>query len=140
MFDQLVSAKQEALSDLVEKKGGVKALKNDDKMLLSLDEAASETPHTEGRSAQRVNPNDAQLNVDDLKNDIFEDPGLALKKNQSVFVRKFEVQKRMLIKELTDAIRRDTDRVVRGTKGGPCERLLDRVSRLKDTHLLNVCS
>ncbi|KAI0249341.1 hypothetical protein BJV78DRAFT_1347821 [Lactifluus subvellereus] len=129
MFQQLVSPEQKQLSELVDAKGGVKIFWNDDKMLLSLEETASKvsgTPSAEGHRAQRGKATDPNRNADDLRNDIFEEPDAAVEKNRMVFFRKFEVQKRQIIDELTLVVKRESDRVIQEVKGGPHERILDR--------------
>ena len=78
----------------------------------------------------RAKPSDANPNADDLRKDIFEDPDAATEKNRIVFFRKFEVQKRQIIDELTLVVTRESDRVIQVVKGGPHERILDRVSIL----------
>lgn len=131
MFQQLVSPEQKNLSQLVAAKGGVKALRNNDKMLLSLEESsnkATRAPNSEGRRMPHAKASDANPNVDDLRKDIFEDPDAAADKNRIVFFRKFEVQKRQIIDELTLVVTRESDRVIQVVKGGPHERILDRVS------------
>lgn len=131
MFQQLVSPEQKELSALVATSGGVKALRNNNKinkMLLVLEETASRassTPSAEGHRALRTKVNDA----DDLKIDIFEDPDAAVEKNRDVFFRKFGAQKNQIINELTLVIQREGDRTIQEVKDGPHERIRDRVSR-----------
>jgi HD superfamily phosphodiesterase len=130
MFEQLVSPEQKQLSATVAAKGGVKALRNNDKMLLELERKASEAPSAssaEGHRAPRSQPGDANQNADDLRTDIFEDPDAAVEKNQTVYFRKFEAQKRQIIDELTLVVKRESDRVIQEIKSGPHERILDRV-------------
>jgi hypothetical protein len=119
MFEQLVSPEQKQLAVTVAANGGVKALRNNDKMLLTL---ASKAP-----SASSAEEHRAAKNVDDLRTEIFEDPDAAVEKNQSVFFRKFETQKRQIIEELTLVVQRESDRVIQEIKGGPHERIRDRV-------------
>ena len=141
MFQQLVSPEQKSLSDLVAASGGVKALRNNDKMLLSLEEKASKgssATSSEGRRMPRAKPSDINPNADDLRKDIFEDPDTAADKNRVVFFRKFEVQKRQIIDELTLVVTRESDRVIQVVKGGPHERILDRVSILTPHITLNM--
>ena len=132
MFRQSVSPEQQKLSELVTQvtaNGGVKALRNKDKMLLDLEETASKsssTPSAEGHRALRAKAGD----VDDLKNDIFEEPSAAVEKNREVFFRKFEVQKNQIIDELNLVVKRESDRVIEAVKGGPHERIRDRVGHL----------
>jgi hypothetical protein len=130
MFEQLVSPEQKQLAEAVAANGGVRALKNDDKMLLELERTASKAtsaPGADGPRASRSKPGDGNPNVDDLRKDIFEDPDAAVERNQTVFFRKFEAQQRQIIDELTLVVKRETDRVIQEIKGGPHERILDRV-------------
>jgi hypothetical protein len=130
MFEQLVSPEQKQLSETVAAYGGVKALKDDDKMLLELERTASNAtsaPGAEGPRAPRTKPGDANPNADDLRKDIFEDPDAAVERNQTVFFRKFEAQQRQIIDELTLVVKRESDRVIQQITGGPHERILDRV-------------
>ncbi|KAI9438366.1 hypothetical protein H4582DRAFT_1815213 [Lactarius indigo] len=129
MFQQLVGPEQKSLAELVAAKGGIKALRNNDKVLLSLEQTASKAssaPSSEGHRMNRSKPSDANTNADDLRKDIFEDPDAAADKNRTVFFRKFEVQKRQIIDELTLVVTRESDRVIQVVKGGPHERILDR--------------
>ena len=134
-FQQLVSPEQQKLSEQLvaqmSRNGGVnlKALRNNDKILLALEKIAiksSSTPSAEGHRALRAKAGD----VDDLKNDIFEDPNAAIERNRDVFFRKFEVQKNQIIDELKFVVERESDRVIKEVKGGPHERIRDRVGHL----------
>jgi hypothetical protein len=133
LFQQLVSPEQKQLSELVDAKGGLNALKDDDKMLLELEKTAeksSSAPKAEVGRARREQPKEANLSADDLRRDVLEDPNVAAEKNLVVFTRKFEAQKNQIVDELTLVIKRETDRVIQEVKGGPHERILDRVSSL----------
>jgi hypothetical protein len=132
MFQQLVGPEQKELSALVTANGGVTALRNDDKALVLLEEMASKASSTSPASAEvhhgpRTKAQDAK-HADDLQNDIFEEPVAALEKNRAVFFRKFEAQKNQIVDELSLVMKRESDRVIQEVKGGPHERLLDRVS------------
>ena len=96
VFQQLVSPEQKQISALVDEMGGVSALRNNDKMLLYLDETlskASSTLGAEGRRAPRKRPTDANPNPDNIINVIFEDHNAAVETNQIVFFHKLEAQK-----------------------------------------------
>ena len=133
MFQQLVGPEQRELSALVTANGGVKALKNNNDMLLLLDETANKssiTPSADGHRVPRAKTKDAKANAeaDDLKNDIFEDPSAAVEKNRDVFFRKFEVQKNQITEEIKRAVERASDRIIKEVNAGPHERIVDRVS------------
>jgi hypothetical protein len=130
LFEQLVSPEQEVLSKLVIAKGGVKVVRNNEKMLLDLEKNASKassSPSLEGHRTRQATPGDADLEVDNLKEDIFEDPNAAAERNWAVFSRKFEAQKNQIIDELSLVIQRENDRVIRELKGKAHERIRDRV-------------
>jgi hypothetical protein len=130
LFEQLVSPEQKQLADLVNAKGGIKVLRNTDKMLLDLEKTASKASSlssVEGYRTRQAKPGDADLEADNLKEDILEDPNAAAEKNWVVFSRKFEAQKNQIIDELTLVVQRESDRVVRELKGKAHERIRDRV-------------
>ena len=130
LFEQLVSPEQKQLAETVAANGGVKALRNNDKMLLELEKPASKAssvPGADGHRAVWAKPGDAKSIADDLRKDIFEDPDAAVEKNQAVYFRKFEAQKRQIIDELTFLVKRESDRVIQEMKGGPHDRIRDRV-------------
>ena len=117
--------------DLVDAKGGVKAFRDDNKMLLDLEKSVSKpsTAKAEGGRAHREQ-------ADDLKRDIFEDPNAAAEKNWAIFSRKFEAQKNQIVDELTLVVQRESDRVVRELKGSAHERIRDRVRLLRTVLLV----
>ena len=119
VFQQLVSPEQKQISALVDEMGGVSALRNNDKMLLYLDETlskASSTLGAEGCRAPRENSTDAKPSADNIVNEIFEDPDAAAEKNQIVFFHKFEAQKNQIIQELSLVVEREGDRIIRETR------------------------
>ena len=130
MFEQLVSPEQKRIEATVAANGGEDAVKNNDGLLLELERTASNalSAHTaEGNRAPQAKPVDTNLNADDLKADIFEDPGTAVEKNNAVYSRRFEAQKRQIIDELDLVVRREGDRVIQELKSGPHERIRDGV-------------
>jgi hypothetical protein len=130
MFQQLVSPEQKQLSALVEAKGGVQVLRDNNKMLLDLEKSTRKSlnPSTvEGYRTRQAKRSDTEPEVDNLRDDIFEDPSTAAEKNWAVFSRKFEAQKNQIVDELTTVVQRESDRVVRELKGGAAERIRDRV-------------
>ncbi|KAI9464111.1 hypothetical protein BJY52DRAFT_887328 [Lactarius psammicola] len=129
MFEQFVSPEQKQLAATVAANGGVKALRNNDKMLLALEKTASKAPSApsaEVHRAPRAKASDASPNAEDLRTDIFEDPDAAVEKNQVVYFRKFEAQKRQIVDELAFVVKRESDRVIQEMKGGPHDRIRDR--------------
>ena len=102
VFQQLISPAEKELSALVTTNGGVKALKNNAKLLLTLEESAgkaSSTQSAEGDVTLQTKANAEKPNTDDLENDIFEDPDTAVEKNFTLFLLKFEAQMNQIIRE-----------------------------------------
>jgi len=133
LFQQLVSPEQKQLSELVAARGGLKVLRDNDKTLLELERTAgkvSSALKAEVGRARREQSKDTTLSADDLRRDVLEDPTVAVEKNLTVFSRKFEAQKNQIVDELTLVVKRESDRVIKEVKGGPHERILDRVSGL----------
>ena len=130
MFEQLVSPEQKRIEAAVAANGGEDAVKNNDELLLELERTASNAlsaQTTEGNRAPQAKPVDTNLNADDLKADIFEDPDTAVEKNTAVYSRRFEAQKRQIIDELDLVVKREGDRVIQELKGGPHKRIRDSV-------------
>jgi len=128
LFEQLVSPEQKRLSELVAEKGGFKILRDSDKMLLDLEATASKSscqPSVDGHRTHQTKFNDSDLKVD--RNDILEEPDVAVEKNWAVFSRKFEAQKNQIIDKLTLVVQRESDRVIREVQGSAHERIRDRV-------------
>jgi hypothetical protein len=130
VFEQLASPEQKQLSDLVNARGGVNVIRNNDKVLLDLEKEASKvssSPTVEGHRMRQVPPGDGDLEVGILREDILEDPDAAAEKNRVMFSRKFEAQKNQIVDELTRVVQRESDRVVQELKGKAHERIRDRV-------------
>jgi hypothetical protein len=140
LFQELVSPEQKRLAELVAEKGGFKALRNNDKMLLNLEETASKSSSPSSAGEHRI-PQAKSRGADlNLNNDIFEDPNDAAEKNWAVFSRKFEVQKNQIIDKLTLVVQRESDRVIRGVQGSAHERIRDRVGIYQLIDSLNLKS
>jgi hypothetical protein len=130
LFEQLVSPEQKQLSDLVSAKGGVDVLRNNDKILLDLEKTASKTsgsPNVEGYRSRQAKSAKTDLEAEDLRVDILEDPNAAAEKNWVAFSRKFEAQKNQITDDLALVVRDEGDRVIRELKGKAHERIRDEV-------------
>jgi hypothetical protein len=141
LFQQFVSPEQKKLSDLVAARGGMRALRDDDKTLSELEKAAekaSGAPKAEVGRARREKSKDTPLTADELRRDILEDPKVTVEKNLTTFTLKFEAQKNQIVDELTLVVKREGDRINQEVKGGPHERILDGVSGLRCLRLLNI--
>jgi hypothetical protein len=129
ILQELVSVEHKQIWENIVRKGGIKAVREDDEILNELERTAGETSSVSSAQGQhtrraREAPNS---NVDDLKSDIFEDPDAAAEKNRVVFGRKFDEQQDQIVRRVTAVVNHASDRVVRELSGGPHERIRDKV-------------
>jgi hypothetical protein len=125
MFEQLVSPEQKRVAATVGN-GSVMALS--DSVLLEVEKTSSKAPPSADMHqalSSRATPTDMNVNVDDLRADICEDPDAAVEKNKAMYILKFEEQK-LQITELASAIERQGDRLFEEISG-PRQRIRDRV-------------
>lgn len=109
---------------MVQAKGGIKVVCNDDKLLKEVDAQAEKSLNRRLDSRQKSGPDDLKQ----LKHDLSDDPDTAMQKNMVVFLRKFEVQRQQIVDELMVVVDRATDRIIKEVRNGAHERILDQVS------------
>ena len=124
LFQQFVSPEQKQLSKQVADMG-VEALRNNIEELRKLDKSSGQST-VEGPRTRQAGLDDKDRDVDNFKENIFEDPNAAVKKNLEVFLRKFEEQ-RSEIMEVKDAVHREGDRIAEIVQGKAHERISDQV-------------
>ncbi|KAJ7291055.1 hypothetical protein C8J57DRAFT_208463 [Mycena rebaudengoi] len=121
MFQQMVQPEQKEMLRVVEQKGGLQACQDNDKILKELSEL--EAKSAPGSGASKGGSKTSGL--EDLKDDLMVDPDAAMEKNLTVFSRKFEVQKRQIVDELTKVVEREGDRVISAITAGPHDKIID---------------
>ncbi|KAJ7326377.1 hypothetical protein DFH08DRAFT_941029 [Mycena albidolilacea] len=127
MFAQMVSPEQKEMARLVEQRGGQAVLDND-KALKELNDLENKSGASQG-TGKTHGGNIAKLSdLDDLKDDLHMDPDAAMEQNMTVFTRKFEVQKRQIIDELSRVVERQGDRIISAVNAGPHDRIIDPAS------------
>jgi len=124
LFRQFVSPEQRQLSKQVDDIG-VEVLRNNIEELRKLDKSSGQST-VEGPRTRPAGLDDKDRDVDNLKENIFEDPNAAVKKNLEVFERKFEDQRREIM-AVKDAVHREGDRIVEIVQGRAHERIIDQV-------------
>ncbi|KAJ7291115.1 hypothetical protein C8J57DRAFT_1458070 [Mycena rebaudengoi] len=124
MFAQFVSPEQKEMAKMVEQRGGAACLDND-KALNELNDFENKSGYSLGSPMHE--PRGAKASeLEELKEDLHTDPDVAVEANMTVFNRKFEVQKRQIIDELTRAVDRAGDRVIDTLlNAGPHNAILD---------------
>ncbi|KAI0040173.1 hypothetical protein FA95DRAFT_1468620, partial [Auriscalpium vulgare] len=120
MFQNFVSKEQKVVADIVAAKGGAKAVRSNDRLLAALDNAVARASEESG-----IRPA-GPASLDELRDDLMDEPDAAVEKNMAIFSRKFEVQKRQIIDEIALVVGRESDRIIREVKMGAHDRILDK--------------
>ncbi|OJT06673.1 hypothetical protein TRAPUB_2476 [Trametes pubescens] len=60
-----------------------------------------------------------------LMQDLADEPAMAIQKNLVFFARKFAIQQRELVREMTEVVKYECERVIAELRGGPHERIID---------------
>ncbi|KAI0708178.1 hypothetical protein C8T65DRAFT_211601 [Cerioporus squamosus] len=128
-FAKAVTPEQQELALLVQKKGGPRSVMGDNdtlKELLRFKPSSATTATKRDASGAEHKAHDA--GSDDLtivKEELFDSPELAIRKNLDIFERKFKMQQRELTEEVKRVIHHEGDRVIEAVTSGPHERIID---------------
>ena len=131
-FSKVVSPEQQELAALVQKKGGPTAVMGDNealKELLKFKPAAAigQAKRGSGRDGAEHNSHQDGDDLAVVKQELFDSPELAIKKNLEVFERKFKMQQRELAEEMRRMVHHEGDRVIEAVTAGPHDRIIDPV-------------
>ena len=131
IFPRIVSPEQQQLAALVENRGGEEVVMRDNDTLKELlkFKPAGEIDQ-EKRSSGRDGPEQNRHEDNDLavvKQELFDSPELAIKKNLEVFEQKFKMQQRELAEEMRRMVHHEGDRVIEAVTAGPHDRIIDPV-------------
>ncbi|CAK5278372.1 unnamed protein product [Mycena citricolor] len=124
LFQKLVPPEQREMAQMVEKKGGQSVMDND-KALKDLNDFENKMLAAQGGGPGHGGKAVKTPDLNDLKEELHGDPQLAMDQNMTVFSRKFEVQKRQIIDELSRVVEREGDRVISAVTAGPHDRIID---------------
>ena len=80
---------------------------------------------TSAPETQHVEP--IQFDYVELRKEIKSDPDEAIQKNLDSFNRKFELQKKQIVEEITRALKVEGDRIIKAGEAGPHDRIVDLV-------------
>ncbi|KAJ6591119.1 hypothetical protein DFH09DRAFT_1138663 [Mycena vulgaris] len=124
MFQGFVSPEQKEMARLVEQRGGQACLE-DDKALKELNEFENKLGGSQGNNSAHGSRTTKASDLEDLKEDLHLEVETALEQNMAVFTRKFDIQKRQIVDELSRVIEREGDRVISAVTAGPHDRIID---------------
>jgi hypothetical protein len=128
------SEEEKDMRRAVEKRGGVKACTENDKMLKELEGISRK--HGSKLSYANIQRDSrkqsAEQSFASLKKEVKDDNhdiDQLLKSNKVVFERKLEMQMRQIIAETAEVVTRESDRVISAVISGPHDRINDSVSQ-----------
>ncbi|KAF8214062.1 hypothetical protein K438DRAFT_995547 [Mycena galopus ATCC 62051] len=125
MFQTFMSPEQKDMARLVEQRGGLQACQENDKVLKELSEIDQKSgTATQGPTGSKGNMS-AKSGLEDLKDELATDIDAALEKNMKSFDRKFEVQTRQIIDEMSKVVERQGDRIIGALTSGPHDKIVD---------------
>ncbi|KAI0644515.1 hypothetical protein C8Q79DRAFT_777424 [Trametes meyenii] len=128
-FSTLVSLDQQQLQNMVNSRGGLGAVLQDDSALVTLlkFKSSSSPGGPKGANSQLdKEESDPQAALKSLKEDLIESADIAMQKNMDMFDRKFAMQQRRLADEMKGLVRHESDRVIDSVLSGPHDRIKDR--------------
>ncbi|PIL33838.1 hypothetical protein GSI_03544 [Ganoderma sinense ZZ0214-1] len=133
IFPRIVSPEQQELAALVKKKGGPEKILGDNDVLEGLlafkpTTALDRNKRGSGAGqdgAERNGHQDEAVDLPAVKQELFDSPESAIKKNWEAFERRFNLQEKRLTDNLAKIVRRDGDRVIQAVTAGPHDRILD---------------
>lgn len=136
MFQQAASSEEREMMAQVQRRGGANACLKSDRIIKELEEL-EEPGHSDDlggdgslrRATDKVGRRAADApDFDKLQEDLNTDPNEAIKKNEDIFSRKFELKKREILEQMDHIVRREGDRIISTLTSGPHEKIIDPVS------------
>ena len=125
-FQTCMSPEYKEMATRINDRGGIQAVMDNERLLKELVEARGASDGAvEVRGAHR---RDVAFDMDELRSELKEDVEMAMEKNSHTFSRKFEMQRKQIVDELTKAIHREGDRIIDAVTAGPHDRIIDPVS------------
>ena len=127
-FQTAVSPEQKEIAARIRDRGGSQTVMENERVLRDLVDVyrgSDGTPDVSGGLSRR----EVAVDLDDLRLEIREDVQLAVERNGETFSRKFEMQRRQIVDELSRVLHREGDRIIDAVTAGPHDRIIDPVSR-----------
>ena len=124
LFREFITPEQRKLAVMVEEKGGVAVLENEQAMKELVN---AELTFTTPSGLDNRHGGGRPLDVIELQREIKGDPDEAIEKNAAFFNGKFEIQTRQIEESIARAVNREGDRIISAVTGGPHDRIVDPV-------------
>ena len=126
-FQSAISPEQKEVAARIRERGGVQAVLENDRALrdlVDLHRGSDGAADAGGGLSRR----EVAIDIDVLRLEIREDVELSVERNQETFSRKFDMQRKQIVDELSRALHREGDRIIDAITAGPHDRLIDPVS------------
>ena len=126
LFHEYAPPHERELAAMAKKLGGDAVLDNEQAMEeLAAYALAGAHPGPESRQAPQGRP----FGFVELQQEIKGDPEEAIEKNAEFFNRKFDIQRRQIVEDISRAVNREGDRIISAVTAGPHDRIFDPVCR-----------
>ena len=135
-FKSVVIPEQKEITARVRDKGGEAAALENDRLLKELLDLYRGTDRVVESSGLRGRRDVATVGIEDLKLEIREDIEIAVERNAETFSRKYEMQRKLIIDELSRVVHREGDRIIDAVTAGPHDRIIDPVRVFLDAMIL----
>ena len=125
LFQDLITPPEKKLTARVDEMGGKAVVLGDEQALETLAEEEFILVEPDPESRRDSVPKSPA----ELRQEIEADPNKAIQKNAESFNRKFEIQRKRIVEEITLALSQQTSRIISATEAGPHDRVVDQVWR-----------
>lgn len=128
-FQTAVPPEQKEMVARVKDKGGAQAIIENDRALRELVDLYRGTDGAVEVNGARVR-REVGVDIEELRLELREDVEVAVERNTETFTRKFDMQRRLVVDELSRVVHREGDRIIDAITGGPHDRIIDPVRPL----------
>ena len=135
-FKTVVIPERKEIMARVGDKGGEAVVLENDRLLKELLDLYRGTDGAVESSGLRGRRDVATVGIEDLKLEIREDIEIAVERNAETFSRKYEMQRKLIIDELSRVVHREGDRIIDAVTAGPHDRIIDPVRVFLDAMIL----
>ncbi len=129
-FQTCMSPEFKEMVTRINDRGGIQAVMVNERLLKELVEARGSSEGAVEVRGAHGHRRDVAFDMEELRTELKEDVEMAMEKNSHTFSRKFEMQRKQIVDELTKAIHREGDRIIDAVTAGPHDRIIDPVSLL----------
>ena len=127
-FQTCMAPEYKEMATRINDRGGIQAVMDNERLLKELVDARGVSESTAEVRGAHGHRREVAFDMEELRAELKEDVEMAMEKNSHTFSRKFEMQRKQIVDELTKAIHREGDRIIDAVTAGPHDRIIDPVS------------